>query len=173
MNTPLGSLSQVEVNSRCAWRSRGRWKGVVCVNEKDLVRKRSAMYHFPFTKLPALTGSTHVLGECARVEMGWGWTRRRGRKGNPEICNFKLGCTHKMHGGHQLVTYMGALHIAWKCVWEHFEKALICGEWHPVCHTGHANSRQIFCKSSVYKRLSDGFKLYRTSLHGEIVEELN
>lgn len=27
-----------------------------------------------------------------------------------------------MHGGHQLVTYMGALHIAWKCVWEHLKK---------------------------------------------------
>lgn len=31
------------------------------------VHKRPVMYHFPFSKLPALTGSTHVLCVCVCV----------------------------------------------------------------------------------------------------------
>lgn len=94
------------------------------------------MYHFPFTKLPPLTGSTsqpRVVCVC-----GWGWTHQRGGKGKPETCNFKLGCAHKMHG--TAISHTGM-----------YDCSLYSnsGDWHPVYHTGRAKSCLMFSVSPV------------------------
>lgn len=69
------------------------------------------MYHFPFTKLPALTDGTHVLDECAaRGEVVVGG----GALVDPEICNFKHGCIHENARGHQLDTYIAAVQAVWR-----------------------------------------------------------
>lgn len=97
------------------------------------------MYHFPFTKLPPLTGSTSQPRVVCVCVCGWGWTHQRGGgKGKPETCNFKLGCAHKMHG--TAISYTGM-----------YDCSLYSnsGDWHPVYHTGRAKSCLMFSVSPV------------------------
>lgn len=64
----------------------GDGKAYVCVrvcarhNVKDLVRKRPVMYHFPFTKLPPLTGSTSQPRVVCVCVVGVEHTKERGGK---------------------------------------------------------------------------------------------
>lgn len=100
--------------------------GGVCVHvsEKDLVRKRAAMYHFPFAKLPALTGSSHMLVERERARgdrLGLNApTRKKGEGGTQKYVISSSAAPTKCTG-HQLVTYMGVLRAARK-KWKRLKK---------------------------------------------------
>lgn len=151
-----------------------RWEvgGVrVCVfvNGRDLVRKRPAMDHLPSAKVPPLTGSSHVL-RCelgARTRGGGGgggeqWVEvervQEEEKGNPERCNFKLGCTHKMHAAS--ISYIYGCTLS--------TPALLSDV--SVCHTGHGNSG-LSSSSGVRAGVVDGGRrsaLKNTQLFSEL-----
>lgn len=54
-------------------------------NVKDLVRKRPVMYHFPFTKLPPLTGSTSQPRVVCVCVVGVEHTREGGKENQKHV----------------------------------------------------------------------------------------